>query len=195
MHNKLNINNLNFEKNNIIEIDEIAQLKEDPYNGKKFDFSNNNEDLLIVQKNFFGPNYDLLIIKKGNAGYYSDFIQIGLDKTEQQINKIVNDLESKYYIYKNNILTAFGIKSDFISISFIFDYDTQKEKNFSDGFEICKSININFYLFSLKDCSLVELNKNKDIKILVNNYFPSFLINQNKKRVNAKRYPKKKQRK
>lgn len=136
--------------------------------------------------------YDLLIITKGDAGYYSDFIQIGVDKTDQQINKIVNDLESKYYIYKNNILKAFGIKSDFISVSFILDYDTQKEKHFSAGFEICKSKNINFYLFSLKDCSLVELNESKDIIILVNKYFPSFLINQNKKKGKYKRYPKKK---
>lgn len=52
MHNKLNINNLNFEKNIIIEIDEIAQLKEEPYNGQKFDFSNNDKDLLIIQKIF-----------------------------------------------------------------------------------------------------------------------------------------------
>ena len=136
--------------------------------------------------------YDLLIITKGDAGYYSDFIQIGVDKTDQQINKIVNDLESKYYIYKNNILKAFGIKSDFISVSFILDYDTQKEKHFSAGFEICKSKNINFYLFSLKDCSLVELNESKDIIILVNKYFPSFLKNQNKKKGKYKRYPKKK---
>ena len=103
-----------------------------------------------------------------------------MDKTEQHINKIVNNLESKYSIYKNNILTAFGIKSDFISVTFIFDYTTQRENNFS-AVEICKNKNINFYLFSLTHCSLVGFNENKDIKILVNKYLPSFLINQNKK--------------
>ena len=64
MHNKLNITNLNFEKNNIIEIKVMSHLKEEPYEGQKFDFCNNNKDILIVQKNFFGPMYDLLIITR-----------------------------------------------------------------------------------------------------------------------------------
>ena len=102
-HNKLYINDLNFEKDNIIEVNEMTQLKENRYEGQKFDLSNNGKDTLIIQKKFFGPIYDLLIITKDNEGYYSDFIQIGVDKTKQQINKIVNDLKSKYCIYKNNI--------------------------------------------------------------------------------------------
>ena len=102
-HNKLYINDLNFEKDNIIEVNEMTQLKENPYESQKFDLSNNDKDTLIIQKKFFGPIYDLLIITKDNEGYYSDFIQIRVDKTKQQINKIVNDLKSKYCIYKNNI--------------------------------------------------------------------------------------------
>ena len=176
MHNKLNLHNLKFQKNNIKEIKKIAKLKENNYNGPKFKGVNINEPILLVQEDFFGPLYDLLIITKRNNCYYSDFVQIGVDKTKQQINDINDDLLSKYNIYKANIFKAFGIDSNFISVLFIFDYKTQSDNNYSTGFKICKDKSINFYLFSLLDCSLVELNQRND-KILVNEYSPSSIIN------------------
>ena len=81
----------------------------------------------------------------------------------------------KYNIYKENIFKAFGIDSNIISVLFIFDYKTQSDNNYSTGFKICKNKSINFYLFSLLDCSLVELNQRNDI-ILVNEYSPSSII-------------------
>ena len=113
---------MEFDKNNIVEISEISILKEDPYSGKTFKI-NKDQSILVLQENFFGPLYDLLIITKRNNKYFSDFIQIGVDKSEEQINKIMKDLETKYDIYKKNILKAFGINSDLISIVFIFDYN------------------------------------------------------------------------
>ena len=180
MYNKLNLRNLNFKKGNIKEISEIAKLKEDYYSGPVFEDIDKDNPILVVQENFFGPLYDLLIITKRNDFYYSDFIQIGADKSKDQIYDIIKDLKSRNMIYKSNILKAFGINSDFISVLFIFDYDTQKKNNFSKGFDTCTKDGINFYLFSLADCSLVELGENKVNKKLVDEYFPSFIINENK---------------
>ena len=182
MYNKLNLDNLTFKKSNILEISEIVKLKEENYSGKIFTKYEKNEPILVVQENFFGPLYDLLIITKNDNYYYSDFIQIGADKTKQQIKQIINDLQTKYKIYKDNIFKAFNINSDYISVSFIFDYDTQKEKKYLYGFKTCQEENINFYLFSQLDCSLIELNENKDNKILVNKYYPSYIINEKKKK-------------
>ena len=56
----------------------------------------------------------------------------------------------------------------------------KKKNNFSKGFDTCTKDGINFYLFSLVDCSLVELGENKVNKKLVDEYFPSFIINENK---------------
>ena len=192
MHNKMNLENLIFQKNNIVEISEIAKLKEDNYSDSTIIIKNKDNPILVIQENFFGPLYDLLIITKRNNSYYSDFIQIGVDKTEQQINEIIYDLESKYTIYKQNILTAFNIISDYITVSFIFDYDTQRNKDFSGGVKICKNKNINYYLFSKVDCSLVELNDDdKNILVLVDTYYPSTIINENKKIIIEKKKKKK----
>ena len=179
MHNKLNLYNLNFQKSNIKEIKEISYLKKDEYNGPSFMDININEPILIVQENFFGPLYDLLIITKRNNYYYSDFVQIGVDKTDSQIKDITNDLASKYDTYKTNIFKAFGIQSNFISVLFIFDYNTQKDKNFLTGCKICKNKRLNFYLFSLRDCSLVELSENNELKIFVTQYSPETISNVN----------------
>jgi len=183
MHNKLNIINLEFTKGNIKEIKEIAKLKENQYSGPKFEVENKDNPILLIQENFFGPLYDLLIITKHNNKYYSDFIQIGVDKTEQQIDDIIKDLQDKYSLYKDNILNAFGINSDFITCLFIFDLKTQKERNYSTGVQICLKKEINFYLFSTMDCSLVEYNDNK-IFTLFDEYFPYLVIKENKDIVN-----------
>ena len=184
MHNKLNINNLHFNKGNIKEIKEITKLKEDPYSGPKFEVENKDEPILLIQENFFGPLYDLLIITKYNNQYYSDFIQISVDKTGQQIDDIINDLQDKYSLYKDNILKAFGIKSDFITCLFIFDLKIQKERNYSSGVQICLKKNINFYLFSTEDCSLIKLKDNNTSYILFDEYFPSSIIKENKNIIN-----------
>ena len=184
MHNKLNINNLKFNKGNIKEIKEITKLKESPYSGPKFKVENKDGPILLIQENFFGPLYDLLIITKYNNQYYSDFIQIGVDKNAKQIDDIIKDLQDKYNLYKDNIFKAFGINSDFITCLFIFDYQVQKERNFSSGVQICLEKNINFYLFSTEDCSLVKLKDNKNNFTLFDAYFPSSTIIENKNIVN-----------
>ena len=186
MHNKLNVENLIFKKNSIKEIKEIAMLKEKNYTGPKFNNEEINTPILIIQENFFGPLYDLVIITKHNNLYYSDFIQIGVDKDKDQINKIIKDLENNYSIYKQNILKIFGIQTNFISVLFIFDLKTQEKGQYLLGTKLCKEFMIDSYLFSFEDCSLYELyntdNNNNLIKVI--DYFPSFVINEDRKKEN-----------
>ena len=187
MHNKLNIENLIFKKNSIKEIKEIAMLKEENYTGSKFNNEEIKTPILIVQENFFGPLYDVVIITKFNNLYYSDFIQIGVDKDKEQINKIIKDLENNYSLYKQNILKIFGIETNFISVLFIFDLKTQEKGQYLLGTKLCEEIMIDSYLFSFEDCSLYELynedNKNNNL-IKVNDYFPSFVINEDRRKEN-----------
>ena len=188
MHNKLNIENLKFTKNSIKEIKEIAMLKERNYSGPKFNFEEINTPILIYQENFFGPLYDLVIITKHNNLYYSDFIQIGVDKDKDEINKIIKDLENNYSLYKQNILKIFGIQTNFISVLFIFDLKTQEKGQYSLGTKLCKELMIDSYLFSFQDCSLYELyntdNNNNNNLMKVNDYFPSFVINEDRSKEN-----------
>ena len=182
MHNKLNIKNLIFDKNSIKEIKEIAKLKEKDYTGEVFDEEEIETPILIIQENFFGPLYDLVIITKQDNDYYSDFIQIGMDKNKNQINNIIKDLEKNYSLYKKNILKAFGIETKYISVLFIFDLNTQREGKYSSGTKICQDLNINSYLFSFKDCELFEFYN--ELLINVNDYFPSFIINEDRTKKN-----------
>ncbi len=190
MHNKLNIENLKFEKNSIKEIKEINMLKEENYEGQKFNNEKINTPILIIQENFFGPLYDLVIITKHNNLYYSDFIQIGVDKNKEQINNIIKDLENNYLLYKQNISKIFGIRTNFISVLFIFDLKTQEKGQYLLGTKLCKEFMIDSYLFSFEDCSLYELynidnnNNNNNNLIKVNDYFPSFVINEDRRKAN-----------
>ena len=92
MHNKLKIENLIFQKSSIKEIKEISMLKEEKYTGPKFNNEEISTPILIIQQNFFGPF--LVIITKHNNLYYSDFIQIDVDKDKDQIKRIIKDLEN-----------------------------------------------------------------------------------------------------
>ena len=186
MYNKLEIENLIFKKNSIKKIKEIAMLKEEQYTGPKYNNEEINTPILIIQENFFGSLYNLVIITKHNNLYYSDFIQIGVDKDKDQINKIIKDLENNYSLYKQNILEIFGIQTNFISVNFIFDLKTQEKGKYLLGTKICEEFMINSYLFSFEDCSLYELNNadNNNKLIKINDYFPSFIINEDRKKEN-----------
>ena len=186
MHNKLNIKNLIFKKNSIKEIKEIAMLREENYAGPKFNNEKIETPILIIQENFFGPLYDILIITKHNKLYYTDFIQIGVDKNKEQIYTIIKDLENNYSLYKQNIFKIFGIQTNFISVLFIFDLNTQEKSQYSSGTKICEELMIDSYLFSFEDCSLYELynRDNNNNLIKVNDYFPSFVINEDRRQKN-----------
>ena len=181
-YNKMNLNNLFFIKNNIKEIEKINKLKEINYSEPIYNIEDKDKPILLIQENYFGPNYNLLILTKFNNKYFANFIQIEVDKKESEINNILDDLKNNYEIYKKNISKAFGIKLDHICIHFIFDLETQKENNYLNGVESCINKGINFYLFSNYNEYFLVYNKKLEEKLKkIEKYNPKIFDINNKK--------------
>ena len=115
--------------------------------------------ILIIQKNFNGSLYNLVVISKQGDYYYADFIQIGADKNKAQIDKIINELESNYIIYKKNICKPFGIKLDYISLLFIFDFKLSKKVSFRLGQNSMKIIKLIIIYYNLKIVHYMKIIK------------------------------------
>ena len=176
MYNKFNLLNLFFEEKDIKEINEIADLKESNYKGPIFQIENKENPILLLQKNFFGPNYDLLILSRdSNNQMHANFVQIGVDKNQDMIDKILKDLYDNSQYYKKNIIRAFGLESELnikITLLFIFDLDTQRKLYFTTGAKFCIDYKIDFYLFS-NDSDYFwtyDIQANKCFKL--DNYIP-----------------------
>ena len=110
INNKIDIINLSFTENNIKEIQNISDLEIKDYQGAKFVLGNKNNPILLTQANYYGPNYDLLIIIKNEGINYSDFIQIGANKTNKEILDILENLKKNEKIIEANIRKIFGKK-------------------------------------------------------------------------------------
>ena len=161
--NKLNLFNLQFSKENILEVEEIYEFinsKYDRYNG----VFQKNKPILITQANYKGKNYDLLLLipLEHSDNYFAIFIQIGLNKKKADIIKLVNDILNNHNKYKKGIEKYLGINIKDIYLNFIFDKETQ-QNNIENGIHSCGSNycllhNIKFYLFSLEDYQLYKLN-------------------------------------
>ena len=160
-YNQINDFDLKFEKSNIKEVIEISNFKEKNIINKSI-FKNIDKEkpILITQFNYFGKFYDLLIIIKHKDLFYSNFIQIGVDKTEKDIEIIENDLKGNEISYNDNICDALGInkKLNKISLTFIFDLETQRINNFLSGLYFYKKKKVDCYLFSIKDCKFLFYN-------------------------------------
>ena len=176
MYNKFNLLNLFFEEKDIKEINEIADLKESNYKGPIFQIENKDNPILLLQKNFFGANYDLLILSRdSNNQMHANFVQIGVDKNQDMIDKILKDLYDNSQYYKKNIIRAFGLESELnikITLLFIFDLDTQRKLYFTTGAKFCIDYKIDFYLFS-NDSDYFwtyDIQANKCFKL--DNYIP-----------------------
>ena len=175
--NKLEILNLHFEEENRVEVKDINDLKE-----SKFLSTNNKFNLfspvIITQENYLGTNYDLLIlIPSINESFEAYFIQIGTNKNNSQINKIMDDLYNNEINYKNGIQNYTGLKISKIKLVFIFDKETQeqikkeKEKDNSHAFscvEFCRENRILFYLFSTEDYTLYSTPDMKKFNKVIN---------------------------
>jgi len=90
--NRLGLNNLIFEEENIFEINEIYQLKYSAYKTTKQKFKSNSP-ILITQKYYKDENYDFLILiplitSYKKIVYMSFFIQTGTNKNQEIIDKI-----------------------------------------------------------------------------------------------------------
>ena len=176
-YNQLNDFDLKFDKNNIKEVNEISNFKEKNINyNSLFNNINKEKPILITQFNYFGKFYDLLIIIKHNDNFYSNFIQIGVDKNQNDIDIILNDLNENKSSYNDNICDELGIDRDLnkISLIFIFDLETQKLNNFSTGVNFCKRKKIDCYLFSSKECKFFSYNDNTRTITYTNKIFPYY---------------------
>lgn len=172
IYNKMDITNLSFTKNNIKEIQNISDLENENYQCTKFIIDKKNNPILLTQSNYYGPNYDLLIISKHEKINYSDFIQIGVNKTNKEISDILKNLQKNEKIIETNIRKIFGIKKIQVSLLFIFDFETQKKKNYR-ACSFCEKNEINYYMFSYEENRLYKhnFNEKKNEKILI--YSPS----------------------
>ena len=186
MNNKLNIENLYFEEKNIKGIYQISDLKKFPYDGPKLEVKNKENPILLIQENYFGPNYTLLIIMKYKNKYYANFVQIGVDKSKEKIENILDDLIENKNNYKKNIQNLFEIDSDdiIITLFFIFDLETQKEKNYLNGVKICNEKKINFFLFSNDDEYLFKYDNHSNNLSKMVYFIPDYLnINEDQKKL------------
>ena len=176
MYNKFKLDGLFFEEKNIKEINEITDLKQSIYKGPIFALEDKEKPILLLQKNFFGPNYDLLILSRNlNNEIYANFVHIGVDKTRDMILKILQDLYDNTENYKKNIIKAFGIELGIkinITLLFIFDFDTKKQYDFSSGVKICVDNKIDYYLFSNDSDNFWVYDEQKNIYIKLDYYIP-----------------------
>ena len=165
-YNKIYLNNLIFCENNILEIYQITDFNDIKIKNTN-DKIKKGDPIVINQKNFKGPHYDLLILFPINNthNYISYFIQIGVNKNKEQIEKIMNDfnLNKNNYIKGINKFFDNKIKISQAELLFIFDKDTQqnlfKAKSNNFGAEYCIKNKIKFYLFSIEDyCLYITFN-------------------------------------
>ena len=149
-HNRINLLNLQFTKNNKKEIENISDLEMKHYQNPELKVENNNQAILITQSNYRGQNYDLLILSKIEGIHYSDFVQIGVNKTASEIKSILQNIKDKEEVIINNIKNNFQIENVRVSLLFIFDLKTQIKVNYKAVCDCLKN-NINYYLFSSEE--------------------------------------------
>ena len=118
-----------------------------PQKGKKFIIIIDN---IHLPKEYRGQNYDLLILSKIEGIHYSDFVQIGVNKTASEIKSILQNIKDKEEVIINNIKNNFQIENVRVSLLFIFDLKTQIKVNYKAVCDCLKN-NINYYLFSSEE--------------------------------------------
>ena len=193
-YNKFGFGNLRINRQNIFEIETISKIKDLDYINKLSNPKLFQGSILIHQEKFRGEFYDLLIIHSTNNTNTAIFIQIGTDKSEQQIYKIKKDLDNYQEYYKTNLGKVLGIIIHKISLLFIFDFHTQQSGR-AQGQYICSRKDINFYLFNIEDFKLYRvideishqlsdleiedfniIKENKEIiPLQINNFFVSII--------------------
>ena len=177
-YNKFGVDNLDFHGNNFIEVKEINNLKYPSSQPMKY-IIEKNQCYLITQEKYNGPNYDILIIQNIENKIRAIFVQIGVNKTITDIEKLRKDLITNIGNYKKNLNNSFGFNIDSFYLLFIFDEETQKTfgPNRKSGAKICLDNKIDFYLYSFKDSSLKYTNDLQNYNNLTN-FLPENEINE-----------------
>lgn len=160
-YNKLNLEDFKVNENNLLEVNELANLKNSSYNktNKEIEIGN---PIIITQENFKGQFYDLLILSgkiEDSKAYTAFLIQIGINKNKGQIEKIQNDFKENKNNYKIGIKKFIGRNINIVEIELIFIFDKihqlnlkLKNENINEfGSKYCLDKKIKFYLYSKLD--------------------------------------------
>jgi len=141
-------NYLIFPENNKIKIKEIYRLKENKDDKRSLTL---RKPIIIRQTTFKGKNYDLLLILEQKGKTYAIFIQIGLDKTGNEINSYIKDIGDNGEKYISGIGYLINHEIDSLGFLLIFDYNHQKKlldkNNESNGAGFCLKYNIDFLIY------------------------------------------------
>ena len=140
-------NYLIFPKNNRIKIKEIYHLKENKDVRTNLTLSKP----IIIRQIFKGKYYDLLLILEQKGKTYAIFIQIGLDKTGNEINSYIKNIRDNGKKYISGIGSLINHKIDSLGFLLIFDYNHQKnlqdKNNQSNGVGFCLKYGIDFLIY------------------------------------------------
>ena len=181
--NKLELKDLAFQEKNILEVEEIYKFKDLSYSYIKKNFDK-TKPIIIIQKNYLGKNYELLILipNKIFNNYKAYFIQIGVNKTKEQIIEIKKDLDENKLHYEAGIKKYVDCSITEIELVFLFDKDIQIEiydKDVLSGAKYCIFNKILFYLFSVEDFKLYSTSDMKEFS--VNKKFEKIHISSKKR--------------
>jgi hypothetical protein len=184
--NKL-INDLEFPKENIIEVDSIFNIQ------KEEKIKNILDDYpILIKQRKQGQDYDFGIVLRKNDLNYGILIQVGLNKEKSEIYNIYINSFLRYYILKDGISNVIGRNIDYLSLLFFFEHEIQNDllskliekqnigkfklkkrrsykyiENYDEieklnckiGINACKIFNIPYFTFSHKDKKLYNEGK------------------------------------
>ena len=142
-------NYLIFPENNRIKIKEIYHLKENKDIRTNLTLS---KPIIIRQTIFKGKYYDLLLILEQKGKTYAIFIQIGLDKTGNEINSYIKNIGDNGEKYIRGIGDLINHEIDSLGFLLILDYNHQKKlqdkNNQSNGVGFCLKYDIDFLIYN-----------------------------------------------
>ena len=148
MNNKT-FKNLNFSKNNIIEVEDIYNLKKDNIPNNEYE----KGPILITQsKN--GEVFDLGIVLKNDDNNYFIGIQIGINKTQEDISRYITKLQND----ENRIIEIIYdlTKIEINQFRFLVIFSKEEQNEMKKEFD-------NYYSFvnSMKNKTLTNYEKNE----------------------------------
>ena len=114
--------NLNFSKNNIIEVEDIYNLKKDNIPNIEYE---KGPILIIQSKN--GEVFDLGIVLNNNDNDYFIGVQIGVNKTKEDISRYITKLQNNEKTVIDTISTLTKIKINQFRFLVIFSKEEQNE--------------------------------------------------------------------
>lgn len=155
-----------------IEIDSIYCFKN--FNETNIDNIKNKSNMVFIQTTDNAPKYDFSLLysyieENNNKSIYLDSYQVGIKKTNDDLNKLDSNIilfDLSYFAYKIKILT--GKKIDKISFNIITISKTQNDIQFENMKQFCKNKSYNFLIYDPKESLFYTFDNNNEIKKIEN---------------------------